>query len=391
MKRLVGVADWQAAAQARLPRFVYDYLAGGAEDGSCMRRNRADLDAIELRPRVLQSTLEVDTSIELFGKRWPMPAALAPTGLNGLIRPRGDIAMARAADKAGTVFCMSTAANASMEQVRAAVPGVQLWLQLYVLSDRSVAEQMLVRAKSAQVEALVLTVDVPVSGKREADMRNGFAVPLRPSFGLASDLVCHPRWSISQALGATLSMENLAPGNSASPALQAALLSRGMDRTLDWNAVDWLRRLWSGPLLLKGILHPEDAYKASQHGVDGIIVSNHGGRQLDAAPSSISALPGVVEAVAGRMAVLLDSGIRRGSDMVRAIGLGAHAVLLGRAPLYGLAVDGEAGVSAVLREIADEYQRTLCLIGATSAAALADRVARPTPCRTAAEAGGVDQ
>ena len=371
------MADWQAAARERLPQFVYDYVAGGAEDGSCQQRNRADLDAIELWPRVLRSTAEVDTSIELFGRRWPMPAALAPTGLNGLVRPAGDIDMARAAASLETVFCMSTAANASMEQVRSAVPGVRLWLQLYVLSDRSVAEQMVARAKAAEVEALVLTVDVAVSGKREADMRNGFAVPLRPTLKLATDLLRHPRWSLSQAFGATLKMENLAPGNSASPALQAALLSRGMDRTLDWQAVVWLRRLWRGPLLLKGILHPQDAREAIQHGVDGVIVSNHGGRQIDAAPSSISALPAVVEAVNGRMAVLLDSGIRRGSDMVRALGLGANAVLLGRAPLYGLAVDGQAGVSAVLRELTEEYQRTLCLLGATNAEALANAVKRP--------------
>jgi (S)-mandelate dehydrogenase len=377
MRRLVGVADWQAAARARLPRFVYDYLAQGAEDGSCMRRNRAELDAIELWPRVLHATVEVDTSVELFGRRWPMPAAIAPTGLNGLIRPGGDLALARAADQAGSVFCMSTAANASMEQVRAAVAGVHLWLQLYVLSERALAEQMLSRARSAGVEALVLTVDVPVSGKREADLRNGFAVPLRPTLRLAADLICHPRWSIGQALGATLRMENLAPGNSAAPALQAALLSRGMDRSLDWAAVDWLRRLWDGPLLLKGILHADDARRAWQHGVDGVIVSNHGGRQLDAAPSSISALPAVVDAVGGRMAVLLDSGIRRGSDLARALALGASGVLLGRSALFGLAVAGEAGVSAVLRELAEEYQRTLILLGATSATSLREHI-RPS-------------
>ena len=376
MRRLVGVADWQAAARARLPRFVYDYVAGGAEDGSCLRRNRADLDALELWPRVLRSTVEIDTSIELFERRWPVPVALAPTGLNGLVRPGGDIALARAAVRAGAVFCISTAANASMEQLRAALPQLRLWLQLYVLSDRSVAERMVARAKAANVEALILTVDVPVSGKREADLRNGFALPLRPTLRLGLDLLRHPRWSLSQALGATLKMENLAPGNSAPPAVQAALLSRGMDRTLDWQAVSWLRRLWSGPLLLKGVLDPQDALVARDHGVDGVIVSNHGGRQLDCAPSSISALPKVVDAVGARMPVLFDSGIRRGSDVARALGLGARAVLVGRAPLYGLAVDGEAGATAVLTELIEEYQRSLCLLGAVNSAALAGTVRR---------------
>jgi (S)-mandelate dehydrogenase len=372
VSRRVSLEDWHEAARRALPRFVYDYLAAGAEDGLCLARNRADLDAVRLTPRVLRSTLSVDPSMRLFERTWPQPFAVAPTGLNGLARPQGDLLLARAAAARDLVFCVSTAANASMEQLRHELPDLRLWLQLYVLSERGVAEEMIARAERTGVEALLVTVDVPVSGKREADLRNGFALPLRPSAAMLADIALHPGWALRQALGATLNMENLAPGGKASPQVQAALLSRGMDRSLDWAALDWIRALWKKPLLIKGVLHAEDARTAVQRGVDALVVSNHGGRQLDAAPSSIEALPLIVSAVQGAIPVLLDSGIRRGSDIARALALGADAVLLGRAPLYGLAADGEIGVAAVLDLLTEELHRTLCLLGVDRLAGLKD-------------------
>ncbi len=363
MSRPVSVNEWQEAARWHLPRFVYDYVAGGAEDLECLRRNRLAFDQVELWPRVLRSSVDIDTSIELFGRRWPTPLGLAPTGMNGLIRPGGDVMLARAASAQGLVMSLSSAANASMERIRDEVPGCALWLQLYVLSDRSIAESMLGRARACQVEALVLTVDVPVSGKREADLRNGFSLPWRIKPNMLLDLLAHPSWCLNQARGTTLRMENLSPGGNAPPTAQAALLSRGMDRTLGWDAIAWIRRHWDGPLLLKGVLHPEDALLAIKHGVDALIVSNHGGRQLDLAPASLKALPKIITAVEGRMPVLLDSGIRRGSDIARALALGATGVMIGRAALYGLAAAGEAGVTAVLELLDDELRRTLCLLG----------------------------
>jgi (S)-mandelate dehydrogenase len=370
MRTPVNLADWQAAARRRLPRFVYDYVAQGAEDLDCLRRNRAAFDQVQLWPRVLQPTVEIDTSVELFGRRWPGPVGIAPTGMNGLVRPGGDLDLARAAEARGAVMCLSSAANASMEQVREAAPRCALWLQLYVLSDRSVAEGMMRRAKNTGVEALVLTVDVPVSGKREADLRHGFTLPWKIRSSMLMDLALHPGWCIGQALGAPLRMENLAPGGSAPASAQAALLSRGMDRSLSWDAIAWIRRFWDGPLVLKGLLHQGDAKRCLDYGVDAIIVSNHGGRQLDIAPASLDALPGVVNQIAQRIPVLLDSGIRRGSDIARALALGADAVMVGRAPLFGLAAAGQGGVLAVLDLLDDELRRTLCLLGISELRAL---------------------
>ena len=370
VRQPVSVAEWQTAAKRRLPGFVYDYVAGGAEDLECLRRNRLAFDQVELWPRVLQPTLDIDTSIKLFGRRWPTPVGVAPTGMNGLVRRDGDLLLARAVTAKGSVMCLSSAANVSMEQVREAVPECALWLQLYVLSDRSFAESMLRRARTVGVEALVLTVDVPVSGKREADLRNGFSLPWRIRPPMLFDLLTHPRWCLNQSFGASLRMENLSPGGDAPAAAQAALLSRGMDRTLGWDAIAWIRRHWDGPLLLKGVLHPADALLAVEHGIDAVIVSNHGGRQLDIAPASLGALPKIVTALAGRMPVLLDSGIRRGSDVARALALGATAVLVGRATLYGLAAAGEHGVHLVLDLLDDELRRTLCLLGISQLPAL---------------------
>ncbi len=387
---LLNIGDYRRAARRALPGFVFDYVDGGADDQHCMARNRRDLDAITLTPRVLRDTSAIDTSIEVFGTRWHHPFAVAPTGLNALVRPGGDVALARAASRLGVPFTLSTASNQRLEAVRDAAPDSPQWLQLYVMQDRSIAQQLVKRARRSGVQALVLTVDVPASGNRENDERNGFSLPLRPTAKLAWDLVSHPRWSLRMALSGPPRFANLVddPRAILSAQAQAALLSRAMDRTLVWDSLHWLRGLWDGPLLIKGLLHPQDAVLALRHGVDGLIVSNHGGRQLDAAPSAIGALPAVVQAVQGQVPVFMDSGIRRGSDVARALALGARGVFVGRPVLYGLASAGQAGAQAVLQILARELRLSMTLLGARAAQELAlqpdmlpgcDRNAPPVP------------
>jgi (S)-mandelate dehydrogenase len=373
---LLNADDWRREARRRLPRFVFDYVDGAADDGHCLRRNRTDLDAITLRPRVLRDTSTIDPGVEIFGQRWAMPVGVAPTGLNGLIRPGGDGLLASAAAGAGIPFTLSTASNAPLEQVRAGAAGGEQWMQLYVM-HRQMAERIVRRAAAAGYRALVLTVDVPVSGNRELDLRNGFRLPFRPTPRLAWDVASHPRWALRLARHGAPDFANLRPdeGEPASAALQAALLARAMDRTLIWEHLAWLRELWKGPLLLKGILHAEDAQRAIDHGADGVIVSNHGGRQFDAAPSAIGALPAVVSAVAARIPVFMDGGVRRGSDIAKALALGAAAVFVGRPVLYALAAGGRDGASAWLQCLRDDLVRTMVLLGARGAAELRDSMA----------------
>jgi (S)-mandelate dehydrogenase len=360
----LSIDDFARLAQRSVPRFVFDYVEGGAEDERCCRRNLEDLADLTLLPQQLRDTRRLDLSVTLFGRRWSAPFGIAPVGLAGLIRPQGDLQLARAAAAHGVPFVLSTASSARLEQVRQAAPGAILWQQLYVMSDRTIAERLVRRAREASFEALVLTVDVPVGGHRRRDVRNGFGLPLRPTRALLLDALLRPGWSLRMLRGGLPTFPNLSDAGMAQPAqASASLLAREMDRGLTWESLAWLRRLWDGPLLLKGVLHPDDAHRALRHGVDGLIVSNHGGRQLDAAPSTISSLPAIAATVAGRVPVLVDSGFRRGSDVVKARALGAQAVLLGRAPLYGLCHDGERGAGAVLDFLAQDLARNMILLG----------------------------
>ncbi|APW38774.1 alpha-hydroxy-acid oxidizing enzyme [Rhodoferax koreense] len=377
---LLNTEDFRRAARSALPRFVFDYIEGHADDGHCIRRNHADLAAVELTPRVLRDTTRVDTSIEVFGQRWAAPFGIAPTGLNGLVRPGGDLILAQAAAKAGIPFCLSTASNMRLEAVRDGAADSQQWMQLYVM-HREMAGQIVERAKRAGYQALVLTVDVPVSGKRELDLRNGFRMPFKPTARLAWDLVTHPTWSLRMALQGQPDFANLTPSGDAlgSASLQAALLARAMDRSLVWDSLRWLRQLWDGPLLLKGVLHAADARLALAHGVDGLIVSNHGGRQNDASPSAISALPRVVDAVGGKIPVFMDSGIRRGGDIAKALSLGATAAFVGRPTLYALAAQGAPGVRSVIEVLKEDLVRNMTLLGATRIDGLRDLASDPRP------------
>lgn len=395
MALLLNVEDYRRRARRVLPRLVFDYVDGGAEDERCLRRNRDALEALPLIPECLRDTSMLDIGIELFGSRWRAPFAVAPIGLAGIVRPHADALLARAAQAARVPFILSTASNTRIEDVRTAAPNATLWMQLYVMGERAIAERIVHRARAAGFEALVLTVDVPVGGLRERDLRHGFRVPMRLTPGTVLDMARRPAWLLRLARSGMPRFANLLPdddGAPISPQAQAALLSRTMDRTLTWESLAWLRRLWDGPLLVKGLLGTEDARRAVRHGADGIVVSNHGGRQLDAAPASIAALPAIADAVGGRIPVLVDGGIRRGSDVAKALALGACAVLLGRAPLYGLACDGGQGALSVLQLLAQETERTMTLLGAAHPRELGPRhVDQPVPRSPDAQNGFAQQ
>lgn len=369
---LPAVKDYRELARRRLARFAFDYLEGGAEDGRTLDRNLASWKAVLFRPRALQDVAEIDAGIEVFGRTQALPMLVGPTGLNGLYWPRAEEALARAARDAGVPFVLSTASNSLLEDVRSASEG-ELWLQMYVQRDRRIAESMMARARAAGFHALMLTVDTAVHGKRDHDVRNGFRMPVPWTPRLLADIVTHPRWCLRMLRqGGSPQLVNLARSTGLPPNLQqqAAAMSRQMDMSLSWNDLAWVRRHWSGPVIVKGILTAADARKAIEHGADGIVVSNHGGRQLESAPSSLERLPEIVDATGDRMHVFIDGGVRRGSDIAKAVALGAKAVLLGRAPLYGLAARGPQGATEVLAILRSEFETTLRLLGANSARGL---------------------
>ncbi|WP_033467760.1 alpha-hydroxy acid oxidase [Bordetella bronchiseptica] len=376
---LACVHDYRSLARRRLSRFAFDYLEGGAEDGRTLRRNLAAYGKLVFSPRVLTDVSAVDTGVPVLGREQRSPMIVGPTGLNGLYWPRADEALAGAAHAAGLPFVLSTASTSLIEDVRAASAG-DLWLQLYVQTDRSIAETMMRRAREARFSTLMVTVDTPVHGTRDHDVRNGFRLPLRPGPRLMLDFAAHPRWCLRmlrQRGGPQLVNLARSMGEQASLNRQAATMSRQMDMGLGWDALPWLRRHWQGPVLVKGILSVEDARLALRHGADGIVLSNHGGRQLEGAPSALEVLPRVMDAVGTRLAVLVDGGVRRGSDVAKARALGAQAVLLGRAPLYGLAARGPRGVAEVLAILQRELETTLRLVGCPAARRLGDHALLP--------------
>ena len=366
---LPAVKDYRALAQRRLSRIAFDYLDGAAEDGCTLARNRAAYEQVVFRPRILRDVTTVDPTVTLFGRQQSLPAIVGPTGLNGLYWPRAEEALARAAHAAGLPFAMSTASTSLLEDVREATAG-DLWLQLYVQQDRRIAQAIMQRAQALDFSTLMLTVDTTVHGKRDHDVRNRFKLPLRITPRLLLDLATHPRWCARMLRqGGSPQLVNLAQssGERADINVQAAAMSRQMNMALDWDAIDWLREHWRGRVLIKGVLSVDDARLAQAHGADGVVLSNHGGRQLDGAPSPLEILPAVVDALGPGMAVFIDGGVRRGSDIAKARALGASAVLLGRAPLYGLAASGPQGVADVLQILREEFEITLRLLGVTAA------------------------
>ena len=368
----VSIEDLRARARKRLPRSIFDFVDGGAYDEVTLQANRADLEAIRFAPRALVDVSSRDLSVELLGRRQSLPLILAPSGNAGMLARRGEVQAVRAADAAGVPMCLSTMSVCPLEDVQQAASH-PLWFQLYVLKDRGMTQHMVERAQAAGCAALVFTVDLPVMGQRDRDVRNGFTVPPRITLANALDMLRRAPWIADVLLGPKVTYGNLVRSRGqAAHAGGTGLVSlaqhvkNNTDDTLSWKDVEWARRLWKGPMLLKGILSPEDAKLAASAGMDGIIVSNHGGRQLDHGPSTISVLPRVVDAVGDRMDVLFDGGIRRGQDVVKAMALGARACLVGRAFLYGLAAGGEAGVTQALDILRREMDVTLALLGKRS-------------------------
>ena len=364
-KHLFSIAETRAAARAALPLPVFDFADGGAEDERTLRRNRDVFGDIDLLPRPLNGAATRDLSISLFGQRLNMPLVIAPTGLAGLYWPGGECASARAAMAAGIPYCASHGSVCTLEDI-GRTGAEPRWMQVFVYKDRGFTREMVERAQAAGYSALVLTTDNQLLGNRERDIRNGFAIP--PRFGVAGTIAAATK--IRWLLRMRTSLPRLTFGNYVRPGQQsdiAALAGRMgslLDPGLSWSDVDWVRGLWRGPMLLKGVLHPAEAREAARRGIDGIIVSNHGGRQLDGAAASLDALPAIVEAVAGALPVLMDGGIRRGSDVVKALALGAACCLIGRPQLWGLAVGGEAGVRHVLDIYRREIDRAMGLMGA---------------------------
>jgi L-lactate dehydrogenase (cytochrome)/(S)-mandelate dehydrogenase len=356
-----NVAELRRLARARLPRMVFDFCDGGAEDELTRARNEAGFANWAFLPRPLDGTRERPQETELFGHRLSLPVIVGPTGLSGMLWPKGELAAARAAAGAGTVYTMSHGSTITIEDLARQAPG-PLWFQNFMYRDRGLTRSFAERAQAAGYQALVLTTDNQVLGQRERDLRNGFVIPPRISWRSVLDVARAWRWAL-RISRAELTFANYATEERRDIVALGAHIGQLLDPTLNWRDVDWLRGIWRGPLLLKGVLHPAEARAALEHGVDGVIVSNHGGRQLDGAIASIRALPAVVEAVAGRIPVLLDGGVRRGSDVVKALALGATACLIGRPHLWGLAVAGEDGVAWVLEILRRDIDRVLALGG----------------------------
>jgi L-lactate dehydrogenase (cytochrome) len=360
----INIEDLRSRARRRLPKVIFEFIDGGAQDETTLRANREDFQKWRFRTRVLTDVSRRDQSITLFGQRCASPLILAPTGLAGLLSRRGELAAARAAEKYAVPYCLSTMATCSIEEIATETTQPK-WFQLYVLRDRGLTKEFIERARASRCAALVLTVDTKVQGPRERDMRNGFTVPPRFTIATILDFARHFSWLLDVGLGPRIAFRNF-EGTMAA-ATDAVTITEFIadqyDLTVNWRDVEWFKSAWGGPVLLKGVLSVEDARLAVAHGADGVIVSNHGGRQLEGAVSAVHALPAIADAVGDRLEVVLDGGIRRGADVVRARALGAKACMIGRAWLYGLASAGQAGVERALEILRGEIDITLTLLG----------------------------
>lgn len=366
-----SIADLRRLAQRRLPRAVFDFFDGGAEDEITLRDNVDAFRRTRLLPNVLHDVSHIDCSTLLLGAPSALPMAIAPTGAVGFGRRGGDMDIARAAAAAGIAYTLSSTATASIEQIANAAPG-RHWFQAYILRNKPFLHSLIDRAQAADYEALVITVDLPVGGKRERDYRNDFSIPFRFTLKNMLDFSTRPAWALDMLLKGLPVMENLIglDTQATDAAAIASSVGRNYDPAFDWNALQILRDRWPRKLIVKGILNPRDAIRVAQMGCDAVIVSNHGGRQLDGAPATFDALPAVVDAVGGRISILLDGGIRRGSDIVKALAAGADGVLLGRATLFGAAAAGQPGAARALTILADELKRTMQLCGARDIASI---------------------
>ena len=366
MAALHSVDDVRRYAKKRLPKMIYDFIYGGANDETTLAANRNDFSKITFRPRMLTDVTHRDVRTKAAGIDLDFPVMVSPAGLLRVAHTEGELAIARAAGKTGVVFVVSTAASWSIEEIAEAATG-PLWFQLYLWRDRDIMKSLVERAGKAGYQALMVTVDLQVVGKRERDLRNGLSIPPKITLKSALDSVRHPRWLFDLIKGPPVALRNFAGVVEGDDTIShsAFFTQHLINPSANWEDLQWVKELWKGPLLVKGIVTPEDALKAVDLGVDGIVVSNHGGRQLDGLPSAVRSMVDIVDAVGNRTDIILDGGIRRGADVVKAISLGAKAVMTGRSWIWGLAAAGQTGVERVHEIFAQEIDQTLALLGRT--------------------------
>lgn len=367
LSRAANVDDLRRIAKRRLPGGIFDYYDGAALDEVTLHRNCASFNDIEYRPRVLRDVSDIDLTTSLFGHDMAMPVMLSPTGFGRIAHSQGELAVARAARDAGLDYSLSTLATRSIEEI-ASVQGLNKWFQVYTWRDREMVKEMLLRARDAGYVGLQLTVDTPVFGRRERDVRRGFTLP--PKIGLSTiiDGMLHPSWTLDFLRNDPITFAVVAERkdlNGETAVTLADYINSQFDPALSWDDVAWLRDIWDGALVLKGVQSVDDALLAVDAGVDGIMVSNHGGRQLDGSPPIIELIEPISQAVDGRITVVCDGGIRRGGDVFKALALGADCVSIGRAYLYGLGAAGERGVTMALNMIRNELAMTMALVGVT--------------------------
>ena len=367
MTVVTSIEDLRVLMKKRVPRMFYDYVDTGSWTESTYRANEADFKPIKFRQRVAVNMENRTLRTQMIGQDVAMPVAIAPTGSTGMMHADGEILAARAAEKFGIPFTLSTMSICSIEDI-AAHTKAPFWFQLYVMRDREFVEGLIDRAKAAGCSALMITLDLQVLGQRHRDIKNGLSTPVKPTIPNFMNLALHPRWCLDILRHGVPRMRNFAGAAGARPSTHAALVNSQLDPALSWDIIPWLRGCWKGPLLIKGILTRDDAAEAMARGADGIIISNHGGRQLDGVPSSIRALEQIAPGVGPDVPLFLDGGVRRGSDVVRAVALGAKAVLIGRPTLYAAAAGGADGVRRCLQILFEDMHRTLAHIGRSSMA-----------------------
>jgi len=377
---ILSIEDLRTLARRRIPRAIFDYADGGSYQEATLRANAADLDAIQLRPRVMIDVSHIKLATTLVGSEASMPLAIAPTGLCGLYHADGEILGARAAAAFGIPFCLSTMSICSIEDVRAA-SDQPFWFQQYLMRDRGFNQSLIERALAARCSALVLTLDLQILAERRRDARNGLSIPPRLTLRNAWEVATKPVWALKVMFGKRRTFGNLVghiggAGGAGGAATLAQWTHAQFDPTANWRDVEWVRSRWPGRLILKGVMDADDARFALASGADAVVVSNHGGRQLDGAPSSISVLPEIVAAIDGRCEVLFDGGIRSGQDLAKALALGARGGMIGKAFLFALAAGGQAGVTRALEIIRDELRVTLALTGTSDAAACGPHMLR---------------
>jgi (S)-mandelate dehydrogenase len=375
----VNIEDLRAQARRRLPRAIFDLFDGGAEDELTLRDNRAAFDRVHLLPRVLVDVSRVDTTAEFFGKTSNLPIAIAPTGAVGFGWRGGDVAIARAAAKFGIPYSLSSSGTASIERI-AEEAGGRLWFQCYIFRKREFSMGLIARAQAAGYEGLMITVDLAVGGKRDRDLHNGLELPFRINARNFLDFASHPFYSLPMLAQGVPVMENVLGyvPEKVSNASLASVAGRNYDPSFDWDGLKAIRHAWPRKLIVKGVVRPEDAERLAGMGVDAIVVSNHGGRQLDGGIATLDALPAVARAVGSKVFVMVDGGVRRGNHVVKALAMGAKAVLIGRATLYGVCAAGEAGASRALEILKDEFERAMRLCGARSVAEIGPELVHKT-------------